>query len=67
METVGIEGAGFNELEEPGFVLGPPCLERYRGEVFRSDDARRSAFDIRFARLGQCLFYQRTCSRLDGE
>ena len=45
-ESRGIQRAGFEELEEAGFVLRPAGLQRDSGEVFGGEDARRGAFHV---------------------
>lgn len=68
LEPVGVERAGFDELQQPGLVLRPPGLEREGGEMFRGENARRSAFDIHLDGFREGFFRQRPGRRqeLDG-
>ena len=63
LETRGIQRAGFDELEEPGLVLGPSGLERDGREVFGGEDAGWRAIDIGFHGLREGLLPQRSGGR----
>ena len=63
LEVCSVERAGLNKLEETGFVLGAPRLERDGGEVFGSEDAGGCSVHIFLHSSMQRIFHQRSPRR----
>ena len=63
LETHGVEHAGLNELEEPGFVLGPSGLERNSGKVFGGKDQGGRSVHVSDDSFLQRFFHQRASGR----
>src|SRR5437867_7043465 len=63
LKTFGVQRAGFNELEKPGFVFRAAGLERDRGQMFGGEDLRGRAGDVNRYSIAQCFFEQRASRR----
>jgi len=63
LETLGVDRAGLDELEQARLVLGPSGLERDGGKVLGRENPRRRSFHLYRNGLSQGFFDQRTRRR----
>jgi len=68
LKARGVECTRFDELEQAGFILGAPGLERDGGEVFGGEDAGGCAVHVSFHGFPQRFLNERSSGRqeLDG-
>ena len=63
IEGHGIQNAGFDELEQPGLVLGTSGLQRDGGEIFRCEYPGRHSVNIIHQCFSQSFLRKRTRGR----